>query len=209
MMSKTNRLSWLCGKTWEQVTREERYFCAELFHAIRQDACQFVKFLNDKAERPGKEKRPEQGKDIPEKENWKAAYEICFYRDIRKWAERKGESKPKFSPKRTFDLALFSDDAIILIEAKAHQPFEGKQLKQLDGDRKNVAACTGVSEEMIFLVGLVSCKYRPMPKTKERFDRMTRWSHLASFYADNDRLACKDRDRLKRICCRANEIYRN
>lgn len=172
-------LSWLGGKTWGQVTREERHFCAELFYAIRQDDGRFVRLLNSKAGRP-----------IPET-NWEPAYEICFYRDI---------GKPEFSQKRTFDLALFSDDAIILIEAKAHQGFDGDQLKRLDLDRKNVAECTGVSEEMIFLVGIISSKYNPRPKTQEHFDLMTTWRDLASCYADNDRV--------KRICCRADEIYR-
>ena len=199
MRTETNGLSWLGGKTWEQVTREERYFCAELFCAIDRDPAAFVEFLNDedKTTRPAKKERPKQGEAIPKKENWEAAYEICFYRDIRKG----DESKPKFSPKRTFDLALFSDDAIILIEAKAHQSFKGKQLKQLDCDRKKVAACTSVPKEKIFLVGLVSSQYTPMPETQRRFDRMTNWRALASFYKCNARL--------KRICCRANKIYRD
>lgn len=180
MMGETSGLSWLDGKTWEQVTREERYFCAELFFAIRQDADarRFVQFLNGEAQ------RPIQG------ENWNPAYEVCFYRDI---------GKPKFSRKRTFDLALFSDDAIILIEAKAHQPFKRKQLKRLDGDRKKVAECTGVSEERIFLVGLVSSKYSPGTETQIHFDLMTTWRDLASRFADNDRS--------KRIFSRTDEIY--
>lgn len=182
MRGETNGLSWLGGKTWKQKTRAERYFCAELFCAIRQDEDGFVKFLNDKAEPCRSEAQ------LPIKgENWEAAYEACFYRDI---------GRQEFSQSHAFDLALFSDDAIILIEAKAHQYLSTAQLTVLSGDRNNVAKCTGVDEKMIFLVGLVSSKYSPQRPTKDHFDLMTTWEALASCYADK-----------KDIFNRANDIY--
>ena len=49
-MSEVGGLDWLENrKTWAQVTREERFFCAELFFVIRQDVRRFVEFLNASA----------------------------------------------------------------------------------------------------------------------------------------------------------------
>lgn len=191
-------LSWLCGKTWGQVTREERYFCAELFFVIREDIRKdnhrFVQFLNrenhwKKAHRP-----------IP-KMNWDPAYEVCFYRDIARHYYSIGKDKPKgdFSQKRTFDLALFSNEAIILIEAKAHQGYTTDQLGWLDCDYKNVRKWVKVREEMIFRVGLISSKYRPVCDTQKHFDLIITWSGLACLYGDDARA--------KQIFSRADEIY--
>jgi hypothetical protein len=38
--------SYLGNKRWNEITRDERYFCAELFFDIKQDVNQFVKWLN-------------------------------------------------------------------------------------------------------------------------------------------------------------------
>ena len=182
-------LSWLCEKTWEQVTREERYFCAELFFVIQKDNRRFVQFLREKAHWP----IPEMKRPIPEM-NWNPAYEVSFYRD---YDSMKDKPKGKFSHWRTFDLALFSNEAIILIEAKAHQGFNGEQLDELVSDRKNVRKLTKVEE--IFLVGLVSSKYKPRATTCERFDLIIRWRDLACWYGDDARA--------KQIFSRADAIY--
>ena len=157
--TEASGLCWLGGETWGQVTREERYFCAELFSVIRQDFRRFVKFLNLPDHKVGKTNRTMHW-PIPETEtNWDPAYEICFYRDIGFYRKPCGNGTipaDNFSQKRTFDLALFSNEAIILIEAKVHQGFGGKQLGDLKSDRKNVSKLTKVPEEKIFLVGLIS-----------------------------------------------------
>ena len=175
-------LSWLCEKTWEQVSREERYFCAELFFVIQKDNRRFVQFLREKAHWP----IPEKKRPIPEM-NWNPAYEVSFYRDI---AKARKDSENPFTQQRSFqqhafDLALFSNEAIILIEAKAHQRFTGRQLKWLDSDRENVRKLTKVEE--IFLVGLISSKYWPEPPTRKHFDLIIRWRDLACWYGDDAR----------------------
>ena len=114
-------LSWLDGKSWWETSRDERYFCAELFFLARQDLPAFVRHLNNK-----------HAADMDPNANWELAYEAVFYRDV--WHARGGEGMP-FSYKRTFDLALFSDEDILIIEAKAQQGFKGDQLEdfKLDG----------------------------------------------------------------------------
>ena len=189
-------LCWLKGKTWRQVTREERYFCAELFSVIRQDFRGFVQFLNKESHWVG------EGNTRPNPEtNWDPAYEICFYRDIgfyRDSGKNGTELDGKFSRKRTFDLALFSNKAIILIEAKVHQGFDGKQLGYLKSDRENVSKWTNVPKEMIFLVGLISSEYHPRCKTQKHFDLIITWSGLACWYGDDHRA--------KQIFSRANSV---
>jgi len=39
-------LSYLKNKNWSEITREERYFCAELYFAIKGNETDFVKWLN-------------------------------------------------------------------------------------------------------------------------------------------------------------------
>ena len=39
--------SYLDGKNWRDVTRDERTYCAELFFVVKQDVHQFVKWLNE------------------------------------------------------------------------------------------------------------------------------------------------------------------
>ena len=108
-------LTYLNGNSWAQVSREERFFCAQLFNLIQSDDIKgFIQYLNSN-----------HSLSLDECANWEIAYEVCFYRDL--WQHRR-RSGTLFSPKRTFDLCLFSDSAIIVIEAKAHQEFDANQL---------------------------------------------------------------------------------
>lgn len=84
------------GKPWLEITREERYFCAELFFEIRNDPKRFINFLN-------KNKILEFNPD----QDWEIGYEVCFYRDLL-YSDRKRVRKyEKYPTKRTFDLCLF------------------------------------------------------------------------------------------------------
>ena len=64
---------YLSNQKWEDITREERFFCSELFIELRRD---IVKFLNILLEK----------KVIEENEVdetlWELGYEVCFYRDF-------------------------------------------------------------------------------------------------------------------------------
>ena len=188
-MSEASGLSWLEGRTWAEVTREERFFCAELFFVIRGDVSRFVHFLAQKehwVEGTGREVLP-----LDSEARWDPAYEACFYRDMK---------RPDVSKKRTFDLALFSEKTVILIEAKAHQGFDNKQLRSIKKlDRVEVPKLTRHAQ--VLVAGITSSKYTPKPDTRTYFDLMVTWNDLAQWYCDDERARC--------TFGRANKIYRD
>ena len=201
-MGEANGLDWLeDGKTWAQVTREERFFCAELFFSIRQDVRRFIRFLNASARTVGAGKWAVLDPEI----DYEPTYEACFYRDLKHQDPRiwlVGEVESRRLLKRTFDLALFSNEAIILVEAKAHQSFDTKQLKSIDDDRTSIAGFVQRRTRRnvkLLVVGLTSSKYTPKPDTRSHFDLMVTWGDLVRLYGDDDRAS--------RIFQRANDIY--
>jgi hypothetical protein len=121
---------YLNGLNWKDVTRDERYFCAELYFEIKQDTLAFVKWLKEYNVTPIS--------DEEMKAEWEIGFEVCFYRDyIFKHGDDTGEKSirnSKYSQKRTFDLCLFSQNRIIIIEAKAQQGFETNQNEEFRKD---------------------------------------------------------------------------
>ena len=79
---------YLKGLYWRDVTRDERYFCAELFFEIKKDVPAFVKWL-------------QQNKVVDINANelqaqWEIGYEVCFYRDyIIKYGDENGNTSIK------------------------------------------------------------------------------------------------------------------
>jgi hypothetical protein len=133
------------GLSWNNITREERAFCAELFFCIREHPESFVRFLFDETCLPSVLPGP-----------WDTAYEVCFYRDFLHGSAPK--QKQEFSPKRTFDIALFSDEAIIIIEAKAAQLFTTHQATSFSKDLKDIP-CLLKRSIPIYLIALGSRTY--------------------------------------------------
>ena len=119
--------TYLRNNSWSRITREERYFCAELFFEIKKNPKQFIEFLN---------RRLQLNFDV--NQYWEVGFEVCFYRD---YLFSIGESvRPhykgqKYPQKRTFDLCLFSETHMIIIEAKADQDFSSAQMKSMDEDK--------------------------------------------------------------------------
>ena len=108
-------LPYLKNKKWSQVTRDERFFCAHLYNLIlKRGIPEFLSFINNTYKT-----------DLTESCYWEIGYEVCFYRDLWHLHGRKTEL---YSPKRTFDLCLFSEKTIVIIEAKADQQFDLNQL---------------------------------------------------------------------------------
>jgi hypothetical protein len=58
------------GKPWSEITREEIYFCAELFFEIRKGVKKFIQFLNINP-----------SFNLNKDEEWEVGFEVCFYRD--------------------------------------------------------------------------------------------------------------------------------
>jgi len=172
-------LSYLNGKSWAEVTREERFFCQHLFCLLKKHgATTFLTHVNRNV-----------GISLPLDAAWEPAYEVCFYRDLRYLREETG---PLFSPKRTFDLCLFSEKAILIIEAKAQQSFDGDrdQLTSFAGDRVQVRELTGVAT---YVIGLASSACPATTACDQVFDGpLVTWRDLAALYGDDETLLRAD-----------------
>lgn len=171
-------LRYLDGKSWAEVTRDERYFCQRLFRHIEAHPVRaFIEYLNRQCKM-----------SLDPEANWEPGYEACFYRDLWHFRGKQGEL---FSPKRTFDLCLFSDDVIVIIEAKAQQGFEPEQLSSFETDVEQVELETGVTD--VPLVGLASSQYSPSDAVRAVFgDRYLTWAELAAHYGDDPELLRAD-----------------
>ncbi len=170
-------ISWLDGKSWWEVSRDERSFCAELLFLARQDLPAFVQYLND-----------QHAAEMDPNANWELAYEAVFYRDV--WHARGAEGMP-FSYKRTFDLALFSDEDILIIEAKAQQGFKRDQLEEFKQDGEQVRL--QVPNCRVRLAALASSKYKATEEVQAYFDGpYLTWAELAALYGDDPKLLRAD-----------------
>ena len=113
--------AYLGGMRWSQISREERLFCAHLYHDIRSTHCEkdFVRWLAT----------PETGKKVwtqdsardglLQDQEWEIGYEVCFYRDLihslrssPEFSKYAGINPDEYPRKRTFDLCLFSPNAL-------------------------------------------------------------------------------------------------
>lgn len=148
-------ISYFGGNRWKELSREERLFCAHLYFDIeRNTESSFIGFLNDNIKPLEATCKKEPAFKIKNSLNWEVAYEVCFYRDFL-WGmakdenrqirvvnkarlENKNDGKNPFPEKRTFDLCLFSDEQIIIIEAKAHETFHADQIKSILEDRTHI-----------------------------------------------------------------------
>lgn len=159
------------GKTWLEITREERYFCAELFFEIRKDINKFIWFLNEQTEL-----------NLNEDQNWEIGYEVCFYRDLL-YSKKIKVRETLFPAKRTFDLCLFSKSQMIIIEAKAQEKFEEEQLSELLKDIVRVNALLKLLgyEEVDLKICLLTAESR---KAEIGLPECT-WQMLASYYDNN------------------------
>lgn len=188
------------NKNWAEITREERYFCAELFYALK-DPLVKQNFVA---------KTLIQGLNLPIEITAPAeiGYEVCFYRDYWDYF-RRGKlpditplPKKRFSPKRTFDLCVFLPKAIIIIEAKVQEGFKNKQLGEFQKDLAGVEALikeTAVGEApKVYLVGLAAAAYwkNCREETKEKFSgRILSWDDtpLPKELIDRINAICEDR----------------
>jgi hypothetical protein len=152
-------MKYFADQTWSDITREERLFCAELFFQYRDDAKKLIAYLKSI-------KTITCLDDIDLKSEWELGYEVCFYRDLLHYYNKKtGINKVSikdYYQKRTFDLCLFSDRKIIVIEAKVQQGFDTKQIEYFNNDSKlipNLFNNIGHTKPLIFFLGLASSKY--------------------------------------------------
>lgn len=195
------------GKTWAEVTRDERFFCQHLYGLIQYDVPRFVQKINELADL-----------NLPADEDWEVGFEVCFYRDYRFMCGKDGlhwhGDDTMYSPKRTFDLCLFSHNHIVILEAKAQQGFDMKQMGEFRRDREWVKQAVAVVKDSqgvgqninVHVVALASSKYLSSWEGEETNDPPTfcgkpiSWKDLAKHYKRND----KDGDP---VLLRADAIY--
>jgi hypothetical protein len=175
---KNMGFDYLKGKRWSQVTRDERFFCQRLYELIRSEPSEaFVDYINKTL-----------SLDLPLVGEWEIGFEVCFYRDLWQLEEQKGIL---YSPKRTFDLCLFGENDIVIIEAKAAAGFDQDQNAVFEKDIDEVKKLTRI--EHVLLIGLCSSKYDVDADLSATFNgRILRWKDLSERYGDDEILARAD-----------------
>lgn len=133
---------YFAGRSWSDISREERYFCAELYFTLSRMGSlkPFIALLNGQGEEL----------DLPEDDLWQVGFEVCFYRDLIHAIGLDGTHgiRGKLNPttgenymaKRTFDLALFHPQHIVIVEAKSQQGLDRKQLASFARDEADIRA---------------------------------------------------------------------
>ena len=176
--------TYLNGENWLDVTREERLFCACLYWDIKGKEKDFVLWLNENKELK-----------LKVSDTWEAGYEACFYRDLLK-LKGKPVRGSGYSQKRTFDLCLFSEDAIVIIEAKVQQMFDESQVKVFEKDRHDIRRITGENIEVL-VVALASSKYFDnynrygKHNILAKFDARITWEEMYDLYKNEIYLKAK------------------
>lgn len=169
---------YLGGKRWSEVTRDERFFCQRLYELAKSEpADAFAQYISQ-------ELKLGLSRDC----EWEIGYEVCFYRDL--WQLR-GRDGQLYSPKRTFDLCLFSESAIVIIEAKAAVGFAHAQNTVFAKDIEEVRRLTQVQN--VQLIGLCSSRC-VLDRDCEAFfhGKVIRWKDLAERYGGDAILARAD-----------------
>ena len=170
-------LSYLGGKNWLDVTREERLFCSYLYWDIKTKERDFVRWLDKNC-----------GLDLRLDTFWEVGYEVCFYRDVQKNRGIPLDST-MYSRKRTFDLCLFSEDAIVIIEAKVQQMFKEIEILGFQRDRQKIPKIVG-KELGVYIVALASSKYfknygkygKHNILSKPNFDACISWKQMGELF---------------------------
>ena len=181
--------SYLQNKNWLEITREERLYCAFLYWDIKDRKRNFISWLNDN-----------HGLQLNRDAGWEIGYEVCFYRDLLK---SRGESvnPTQYSSKRTFDLCLFSEETMVIIEAKVQQMFKESQICAFQKDRDDIPKIVG-KEIDTKIIALASSKYYEnyekfgQNDMLKIFDACISWAEIYDSYNQRD------------IYKQANDIYK-
>lgn len=174
-------ISYLDGRPWSDWTREERFFCAVLYSQAVKDPRRFAACLIDKAKLR-----------VDLRGEWDLGYEVCFYRD---YLWRKGLATARESglpAKRTFDLCVFGERDIIIIEAKVCEPFDTRQNEVFWEDRDNINEKLGLKNLGVHVVALASSRYfagKVKPGTLAGFGGRIEWRQLAAEYGEDSGLS--------------------
>ena len=181
--------SYLQDKNWLEITREERLYCAFLYWDIKDREKDFISWLDINHDL-----------QLDCDAEWEIGYEVCFYRDLLK---SRGESvnPTQYSSKRTFDLCLFSEEAMVIIEAKVQQMFKESQIRTFQKDRDDIPKIAGKKIDTK-IIALASSKYYEnyekfgQNDMLTNFDACVSWTEIYDLYNQRD------------IYKQANDIYK-
>ncbi|MEJ5207052.1 hypothetical protein [Denitratimonas sp. CY0512] len=199
-------IPYLEARAWDAWTRDERFFCSALYWGARQrSSAEFAKWTIEKCDLP-----------ISAEGGWDMGFEVVFYRDF---LARKGKSAKLlgYSPKRTFDLCLFGEKSIIIIEAKADSAFD---FNQVGSCRQDKIAIPKILKESfsdsamdfpVYLVALISSAYKKNHETHGKtdcngdstlsvFDGIVTWEEVSGFFQCDEEI--------QKLLLRADGIYK-
>jgi hypothetical protein len=130
---------------------------------------------------------------------WDVGVEVCFYRDYL-WHKGEPVRGSRFSPKRTFDLCLFSQHSIVIIEAKVYQTFESEQNDTFAEDPEKIRLLLGDDSLQVHMIALASSKY---------FEADAKYGNGEGLRPFNGRLSWADVYRLypDPLLLQANDLY--
>ena len=159
---------------WSEISREERFFTAMLFHDVLAKSGPLLRLLVEKL------RLPQQSKIID------VGFEAAFFRDAA--LDKRIESSPALEAQK-FDLLLgFSDKRTAIIEAKAQQGFRTDQIKMLHKARALMEESRLWPATKVHIVGLWSSQYSPRQKTRNSFDAFLTWLEVADLYPENQEI---------------------
>ena len=146
---------------------------------MRRKPCQAASWVIEKA-----------GLSLPPADEWDIGYEVCFYRDYL-WHLGKSAKKSQFSTKRTFDLCLFSERSVVIVEAKVCENFKPKQNRSFLQDAARIKAVLRSPDLEVRTIALASSRYfanasrHGRPATLAGFDGRLSWKQAAERYGDS------------------------
>ncbi|WP_028581349.1 hypothetical protein [Desulfogranum japonicum] len=167
-------IQYLGNEKWESISREERYFCSELFHELNETEkiTKFIRFLNGVTSLvPGFVNEIHLNESLC----WEVGYEVCLYRDVLYQnnrrikevnKERIQNGKDALPQKRTFDLCLFSDKDIVIVEAKSQQGLGSQQCYEFEKEEDYIQELfSEINRDCpkVHLIILASAKYFASP----------------------------------------------
>lgn len=170
-------ISYLNNLNWSDWTREERFFCSCLYEQVNSEPAALVRLINS-----------ETSLNLKENVYWDIGYEVCLYRDYQWHRAYSPIGASQYSQKRTFDLCLFSEDTIVIIEAKAFGRFSEEDGNKLARDRKQIPELLAKPNLKVCTVALASSIYFEnhakygKPDILDAFDARLTWHALFKTY---------------------------
>lgn len=167
-------IPYLDDQPWSSWTRDERFFCSVLYSYAQGDAAALANWLIATTDLSGTSST-----------QWDLGYEVCFYRDYL-W-HRGGETAAAqdLPRKRTYDLCLFGDQDLVIIEAKVCEAFDPSQNREFEEDKSHIARMLGLAAPRVHSVALASSRYfeNARPTSVAWACGHLTWAHVADKYA--------------------------